>query len=64
MLRFKKKNDVFEPTSFVQNIEPFGWIVSIPENVVNQLSLKPDDRLIWLQYERGIIKLKLRRAKT
>lgn len=62
-MRFKKPKDLFAPTSFVLDHPQLGLIVSIPGNVVEALNLRPDDRLIWLDYNRGIIRLRLKRAR-
>jgi len=64
MIRFKKRGAIFDTSSVLQVFEPLGLVARIPESVIEALSLKPGDQLIWASYERGIIRLRLKRAKA
>ena len=62
MIRFKRSDAPFETISVLRDFEPLGLIARIPENVIEILGLKPGDRLTWIDFSRGIIRLRLKRA--
>jgi len=62
MIRFKRSDASFETISVLQDFEPLGLIARIPENVIEILGLRPGDRLTWIDFSRGIIRLRLKRA--
>jgi len=63
MIRFKRSDAPFETISVLQDFDPLGLIIRIPENVIELLDLRPGDRLVWLDSHHNIIRLRLRRVK-
>jgi len=53
MKTFKRKRDIFVPTSFIiqRDFSEEGLAIVIPKNVVRALRLKAGDEIIWQTFD-------------